>query len=128
MALLIPTVGEQLICKLILNGTAQTNVKCHLYSSNTTPGEGDTIATYTLITSPAAKTLTGSSWDYTTTPGQATYAQQDYTIPSTETVYGYCVTDSTGAILIWAERSGSAPYNFGSDGGTMSIDPKYIQS
>lgn len=124
MALLIPTVGEKLMCELIL----ANDVKCHLYSNDITPGKSDVIGDYTLITNPAAKTLVSGTWDYDSIPGTATYAQQDFVIPGTETVYGYVVTNSAGTIVLWAERSDSAPYNFGSDGGTMNIDPKYTQS
>lgn len=102
--LLVPNVGEKEMLKLILNNATQTNVKIHLYSDDVTPAEGDTIASYTLVTDPAAITLTGSSWDFDTTAGTASYAQQTFTYSGSGTAYGYVVTDSTGATLLWAER------------------------
>ena len=121
MALLVPNVGEQEMLKLVLNDSTQTNVKMHLYSNDVTPGETDTVATYTLVTDPAAITLTGASWDFTTTVGTAGYAQQTYTYSGSGTAYGYVVTNAGGTIVLWAERFSDGPYSIPAGGGTIKI-------
>lgn len=49
MALLVPNVGEGRALKAILNNTAPENLVLKLFSSNTTPAEGDTHLTYTAV-------------------------------------------------------------------------------
>lgn len=123
MSLLVPNVGETLMLKLILNNATQGDVKLHLYSNDVTPAEADTVASYTLVTDPAAKTLTGSSWDTSTTAGTASYAQQIFTYSGAGTAYGYVVTDNAGTTLLWAERFSDGAYTIPSGGGTIKITP-----
>ena len=123
MALLTPNVGETELLSRMLNKSATGDVKIQLYSSNTTPAEADTIATYTLITDPAAITLTGASWDTTSVAGTASYAQQTFTFTGANTVYGYVVTNSAGTTLLWAEKFTDGPYPIPSGGGTIKITP-----
>ena len=101
---LVPNVGEQEMLKRVLNGATPDNVKLHLYSNDKTPAEGDVIGDYTLITSPAAITLTGTSFDYTTTVGTASYAQQTFTFTGAATVYGYVITNAAGTTILASER------------------------
>jgi phage baseplate assembly protein gpV len=103
MAFLVPNVGEQEMLKRVLNGATPDNVKLNLYSNNKTPGEADVIGDYTLITDPAAITLTGSSFDYTTAVGTASYAQQTFTFTGAATVYGYVITNAAGTLLLASE-------------------------
>lgn len=121
MALLTPDVGETELLSRMLNKSATGDVKIQLYSSNTTPAESDTISTYTLITDPAAITLTGASWTVTT--GTASYSQQTFTFTGANTVYGYVVTNSAGTTLLWAEKFTDGPYSIPSGGGTIKITP-----
>ena len=127
MALMVPDVGEVEMLSRILNATSTGNVVLHLYTSDTSQDEGDTVATYTEEddASYAAVTLTGGSWTVATSGGTTTaeYAQQDFTIGGATTVYGYYVTDSGGTTLLWAERFGSAA-TLGAGGGTISVTPK----
>jgi hypothetical protein len=123
MALLVPNVGEQEMLERILNAVSVDNVKIHLYSDNVTPAEADTIASYTLVTSPAAISLDGTSWDTTSVVGTASYAQQTFTYSGTGTAYGYVVTNDDGTILLWAERFTDGPYEIPSGGGTIKITP-----
>lgn len=124
MALLVPNVGETEMLDRILNVSASGDVKLHLYSDNVTPAEADTVASYTLVTDPAAITLTGASWDTTTTAGTASYAQQTFTYTGAGTAYGYVVTNSAGTTLLWAERFTDGPYEIPSGGGTIKITPQ----
>lgn len=121
MAFLVPNVGEQEMLKRILNGGAADNSLLHLYSNDKTPAEADVIGDYTLITDPAAITLTGASFDYTTAVGTASYAQQTFTFTGANTVYGYVITNAAGTILLAAERFSDGPYSIPSGGGTVKI-------
>lgn len=125
MALLLCNGGEVLCLKYMLNNTAPTNVKLHLYTNDKTPAEADVVGNYTACTATgyALKTLTGSSWTVATTDGTttATYAEQTFTLTTSATVYGYYVTDNAGTGLLWAERFTTAPYNVPS--GSISVTP-----
>jgi len=126
MSLLVPNVGEVKMLEKALNKVAADDVKIHLYSSDTTPGEDDTVASYTLITDPVAITLTGASWTIATLTGTTTaeYAQQTFTFAGAATVYGYAVTDNGETNLLWAERFTDGPYTIPSGGGSIKITPK----
>ena len=123
MALLVPNVGETEMLKRVLNAATPDDVKIHLYSDDQTPAEADVIGDYTLITSPAAITLTGSSWDVTTTAGTASFAQQTFTFTTTATAYGYVITNAAGTTLLWSERFSDGPYSIPSGGGTVMVTP-----
>ena len=126
MSLLVPDVGEQKILEKALNAVAADDVKIHLYSSDVTPGEDDTVASYTLITDPAAITLTGTNWTVNTVTGVTTaeHAQQTFTFAGAATVYGYVVTDNGGTNLLWSERFTDGPYTIPAGGGSIKITPK----
>lgn len=129
MTLLVPNVGEELALKAFLNHTAPQNQYLNLYTSNTTPAEGDTFATYTLATGSgyAQKSLTGSSWSVTPgAPTSAAYARQDFTwsgVPTPATMYGYVVNQQTSTILMWAERFTSAPYTIVNAADEVRVTP-----
>ena len=121
MSLLVPAVGETEMLSRLLNKSATGDVKIHLYSDNVTPADGDVIGDYTLITSPAAETLTGASW--TVTAGTASYAQITFTFAGADTAYGYLVTDAAGTTLMWSEIFTDGPYSIPSGGGTVKVTP-----
>lgn len=129
MTLLVPNTGEVLALKAFLNHTAGESPKLKLYSSNTTPAETDTDATYTEATFAgyAAITLTGSSWTVTGgAPTSASYAQQTFTRSSTgatENQYGYFVVQATAGVLMWAERFSDGPYAVTNNGDNVKITP-----
>ena len=129
MALLTPNVGETELLARMLNKSATGDVKIQLYqkrtldSGDTSPAEADTISTYTLITDPAAITLTGASWDTTSVAGTASYAQQTFTFTTGAVVNGYVVTNSAGTTLLWAEKFTDGPYTIPSGGGTIKLTP-----
>lgn len=123
MPLNVPNQGETLMLKLILNDATQGDVKLHIYSNDITPAETDNVATYTLVTDPAAKTLTGASWDTATTAGTASYAQQTFTYSGAATAYGYVVTDNAGSNVLFSERFVDGPYSIPSGGGEIKITP-----
>lgn len=129
MALLTPNVGVQEMLKRALNFSATGDVHLHLFKSNTTPAETDTVATYTeaTFTGYSVKTLTGASWTITNAdPSSASYAQQTFTSSAgsqNENVYGYYVTNSADTILLWAERFSDGPYNIVNNGDAIQVTP-----
>jgi len=129
MALLVPDVSEVILLETMLNKTAATDVKLRLYTNNRTPAEDDDISSYTESTGTGyvAITLTGSSWTVATATGTTTaeYAQQTFTYTGAEAnIYGYHVTNNSGAEVLWAELFSDGPYSIPSGGGSVKITPK----
>jgi hypothetical protein len=124
MALSFPDQGENIALEAIVNKTAPQNLVLRLYSSNTTPGESDTEATYTetTITGYSAITLTGASWG-TASGGSIAFAQQTFTFSGSGTLYGYYMTQATSGKLVYSERFSDGPYTYPSGGGTLKITP-----
>lgn len=128
MALTVPNGGEVELLSRMLNATSTGNVVLHLYTSpSSEPDETATVATFTEEDdgSYSSVELAGGSWTVATSGGTTTaeYAQQDFTIGGSTTVYGYYVTDSGGTTLLWFEAFGSAA-TLGAGGGTISVTPK----
>lgn len=130
MALVAPNVGVQEILRRALNYSATGNVVLRLYSSNTTPGETDTTATYTeaTFTGYSAITLTGASWTVTNAdPAVASYAEQTFTSSAgsqNQAIYGYYVTNAAGTVLMWAERFTDGPYTIVNNGDAIKVTPQ----
>lgn len=128
MALLFPNTGENIALEALVNKTAPQNLVLKLFSSNTTPAEGDTAGTYTEATFAgySAATLTGASWN-AASAGSITYsAQQSFARTSTgttENIYGYFVVQAVSGTLVYAERDGSAPFAVTNNGDTIKITP-----
>lgn len=130
MTLLVPNVGEGRMLKAIVNHTAPENLVLKLYTSNTTPAETDTAATYTEASGNgySSVTLTGASWTITEgAPSYAQYAQQTFTFTGAlGNVYGLFLIQTTSTILMWAERFTDGPYNIQNNGDQIKITP-YIE-
>jgi len=127
MALLVPDTGENLVLEMIVNKTAAQNWVLRLFSSNTTPAEGDTAGTYTEATFSgySAATLTGGSWG-AASGGSISYAQQTFTHNggvTSNNIYGYYITQTTSGVLVLAERDGSAPFALSNNGDNVKITP-----
>jgi len=129
MTIVCPDVGEVLLLKYMLNHTAPTDVKMHLFVSDITPAEDDIIGDYSgdeaADSSYTAATLTGASWTVATAAGTTTasYAQQVFSFAGTADVYGYYVTDNASTNLLWSERFDAAPFLLPSGGGQIAITP-----
>ena len=125
MALVVVDGGELIALKALVNHTAQaTNLTLCLFKSNTTPGNTDTLATYTEadFTGYSAATLTGGSWVVTGNP--ITYAKQTFTSSAgsqNQDVYGYYL--KAGTDLIYAERFTDGPYNIANNGDKIEVTP-----
>lgn len=121
MALTVVDTGETEALARLLNNSATGDVAIHLYSNNVTISDASVIGDFTLITSPAAITLTGATWTIAT--GTANYPQQTFTFAGAATVYGYVVTNAAGTILLWAEAFTDGPYSIPAGGGTVKVTP-----
>lgn len=134
MALLVPDQAEVLVLSLLCNKTStytQQDLKLKLYSSNTTPAEGDTEATYTeaTFTGYSAASLSGASWTISTTGGTTTaeYAQQTFTSSAgsqSQNIYGYLIVQGTSGKIVCAERFSDGPYQIVNDGDAVKVTPK----
>lgn len=130
MAFVIPNEGElRLINELLDGGLARENWTLKLFKSNTTPGETDTSATYTAVTTSdwpgyadvtLTRTVSGStwntpangsptnSWSAEASVAESTYGSAALTFTNNHasnvvTVYGYIIVGATSAKLIAAE-------------------------
>lgn len=128
-ALVVPNQGEGIILDATTTKAAGENLKLQLYSSDTTPGETDTEATYTPLTEALGythTTLTAASW--VTTPGAPTetaYPQVTWTFTGAAgNVYGYMLVQVTSGKLVWAERFTNGPYNIQNNGDQIKVTPK----
>lgn len=128
MTLLVMNQGEQILLDAFTGKTAGQNLVLRLFTSNTTPAETDTEATYTEATGNgyAAITLTAANW--TTTPGAPTntaYAEQTFTFTGAlGNVYGYYFTQVTSGKAVLAERFTAAPFNIANNGDQIKITPQ----
>jgi hypothetical protein len=130
MALLVPNVAEDVMLQNILNKTAPQNGALRLFTSNTTPAETDTFATYTEAAGfgyAAINPLAPGSW--TITPGaptSAAYPEQTFTFTGAlGNVYGYLVNQTTSTILMWAERFTTGPFNIQNNGDQIKITMQF---
>lgn len=133
MAGLLVNQGEDIMLQAAVNKLAGQNLVLGLYKSNTTPGETDTEATYTVadFTGYAPVTLTGASW--TATPGapsQVTYVPQTFTSgadQAAQSIYGYILTQLGSGKLVAAERFTNGPYVIANNGDAITVTPKITQ-
>lgn len=126
MALVVVNNGESIALQLITNKLpTPENLVLHLFTSNTTPGETDTTATYTEATGfgYAALTLTGATWTVSGTT-QIAYPEQTFTFTGAlGNVYGYYMTRVTSGDLFCAERFTGAPFNIANNGDQIKVTP-----
>lgn len=128
MALVMPNTGEQDMLEAFLNKTAPENLTLILYTNNITPGETDTIATYTEASGSgySAVSLTAANWVATPgNPTSAAYPEVTFTFTGAlGNVYGYAVKGGTSGKLKWAERFSNGPYNIQNNGDQIKITPQ----
>lgn len=130
MALVFPDVGENKALEHLVNKTAPENLVLRLFTSNTTPAEGDTAGTYTEASGSgySAIPLTGGSWG-AASGGSIAFAQQTFTFTGAlGNVYGYYYTQATSGVLIAAERFTDGPYNVANNGDQIKITPTITAS
>ena len=130
MALKVPDAAERVMLEAIVNKTAPQDSRLKLYTSNTTPAEGDTEATYTEASGNgyADKALAGSSWGAASTGGGTSsiaFAEQTFTLTGAlGNVYGYFIVQETSGKILWAERFSNGPYDIQNNGDQIKVTPK----
>ena len=128
MTLLVPNAAESVMLEAFLNKTAPQDLVLRLYSSDTTPSETDTEATYTETSGGgySGSNLTAASW--TVTPGNPTtaaYPEVTFTFTGAAgNVYGYYVTQTTSGKIMWAERFTNGPFDIQNNGDEIKITPQ----
>lgn len=114
MALNVPNSAELIALKALLGHTAQAeDLVVGFFTSNITPADTDTAATYTAIEAAgggyARKTLLAANWNVAANP--VSYAPQTWTFTGPLTgnavIYGYFVLRATTLDLMWSENFGS---------------------
>jgi hypothetical protein len=127
MALNFPDAGENLALEMIVNKTAPQSLVLKLYSSNTTPAEGDTAGTYTEATFSGYSSiaLAGASWG-AASGGTIAYAQQTFTHDggvTSNNIYGYFVIQTTSGTLLYSERDASSPFIMANNADNVKVTP-----
>lgn len=129
MSLSVPNVGETILLQYLVNMISPTNVVLHLYNNDPTVDDSVTLSTITEVPSGvgyAPITLVGTLWT-TTSPGgvgTAVYSEVTFTFTTTQNVYGYYITSTNSATMLWLERFSGAPFALPSGGGTIAISPR----
>jgi hypothetical protein len=128
MPLLVPDVGEVALLDMALSDTTPEAQTLSLYTSNTTPAEGDTHATYTIAAGDGSdpKSLVRATWNAaSTTSGTTskTYPAQTFSFTGSFTIYGYLVRKATAGTLLWAEKVYASGQAF-SSGDSLAITPR----
>lgn len=122
MALVVPDVGER---EILSRALTYEGSKLKLYTNDYTCTEGSVIGSFTecAVAGYAQKTLLTGSWVVSTATNitTASYPEQEFLPTTAVSVYGYCVTNSAGSTLIYAERFTGAPFVLPAGGGSIKI-------
>jgi len=127
MTLLVPNAAEVIIMENFLNKTAPQDLVIKLYSSDTTPAETDTVATYTETSGGgySDETLVAANW--TVTPGAPTSASYPEVVfaftGAAGNIYGYYIVQAVSGDLVWAERFTNGPFNVQNNGDEIKVTP-----
>ena len=126
MALMVTNVGERefLTRTLTFEGS-----KLILYTNNYTATETTVIGDLTecAVAGYAAKSLQGVAsalaWTISTATliTTASYPEQEFTITTAVSCYGYAVTNSAKSVLLWAEYFTGAPFTLPAGGGSIKV-------
>lgn len=129
MTLKIPSVGEVELLRNMLSGIPAQPLLLKLYVNDKTPGDEDTVAQFTEMSSHgyAQKTLAPGDWTFSALAAvaEATHLGQTWTFtdgPATP-VYGYYIVGASDGILRWAERF-SPTFSAEIAGDKLTITPK----
>jgi hypothetical protein len=130
MALVFSNTGEHIVLEALVNRTAPQDLVLRLYTSDTTPAEDDTAATYTEATGNgySAITLAGASWG-AASGGSIACSQQTFTFTGAlGNVYGYYMTQASSGTLVYAERFTDGPYAIANNGDQIKVTPTITAS
>ncbi|QDU75105.1 hypothetical protein Pan97_21270 [Bremerella volcania] len=129
MALLVPNGGELLLLTWAVTDATPPSLQLRLYANDYTPVDASTAGSFTeaSFTGYVSKTLARDGWGSVTTNGDGK-AEVEFATPQTfnstssETIYGYYVTENDSNTVVWAERFASARSL--TNGDSLSITPK----
>lgn len=128
MTLLVNNQGEGIILDNVTTKQAAENLILQLFTSDTTPAETDTEATYTEASGNgyAEEVLTPANWTTTTgAPTESVYPQVTFAFTGAlGNVYGYMLVQVTSGKLVWSERFTNGPYNVQNNGDEIKVTPK----
>lgn len=134
MALVVPTASENEMLKTLLGVSNPEDLVLRLFVNNITPGDSDTAATYTEMSTLgyASKSLAKGSWSVAqnaSNKAEGSYAQQSWAFSAgtAVTVYGYYITRATTGDLWYAERF-TTPHTVQNTGDTIRVTPKITLS
>lgn len=142
MAFVVSNEGEKLLLEAAVGKVAAGNLKLKLFKNDVTPAHDSTVASFTVadFTGYTTATLTAASWNAgaagtgtgTALANKASidYAQQTFTMGTpgtTNTIYGYYITDNAETTLLGAERFSSAKA-MAVSGDAIKITPKLTLS
>lgn len=128
MSLKVPDLSERRLLDLL---SAAWAVTIRLFKNNTTPGDGDTAASYTEADFNGYSSQAAAGWSAASGDGvgraftQAT--QLVFTKAAggtTNLIYGYYAVDG-GGNLLWAERDPNAPIPMVSTGDEYKVTPRF---
>lgn len=125
MALLFPTVGDNLALEAITNKTAPEDLVLKLYTNNITPAKDDEASSYLEASGfgYAGIVLPGASWGAAAF-GSIAAPQQIFTFTGAlGNVYGYFIVQQSSGILVYAERFSNGPYPIMTSGDKIEITP-----
>src|ERR1044072_2949235 len=134
MALKVPDVGEVNILDTLRGVWNSTTVRFHLYQTNYTPVDGSVLGDFTEATFSGYAAIAVSSFAAATTVsnrGSTTANPITFTRGVGETsnsIYGYYVTDSTNTKLLFAERAPAPPISMTNVGDQIVITPVFTLS
>lgn len=127
---LVPNVGESKMLQGIINAADPENLVLRLYKNDVTPGSTMTLADYTEATFTGYASVTLSSGDWVITspyPAMAAYSSGvPFTCAATtsETIYGFYLTEVNSSTLMWSERFDAAPRMMTYPNDALTIKPR----
>lgn len=116
---------NQSLSYLLAKDTTVKTLTLRLFSNNFTVTDTTTATELTELSSTNGYTpitLTGSSWSASVTGSSFSYPTQTWTFTGPKgNIYGYYITDSSGALLM-AEKFPSGPYNVQNSGDVINVN------
>jgi hypothetical protein len=137
MSLIMCQDGDTLLVNELIGAVLTSNYIMHLFQNNVTPAQTDTLKAYTeadfggyvagqtmhtwgaatIVSSHAVSSAAQLTWT------RDTSAKTNPAVNNN--IYGYYVTESTNALLVFAERDPSAPIAMNTNAQTYKVTPGF---
>jgi hypothetical protein len=119
--------GNLLQLKVLLGVSSASLPVLRLYTNNVTISATTVIGGVTECVdgSYVAATLGSGGWSFSLVSGveQGAYSAVNFTIGTTDTIYGYYITDYANSTLLAIEAFSGGPYSIPSGGATITVTP-----